>query len=219
MRGAAKRKWNADWHLEPGDVWMDSVLSHTADNCAWIRSLIHHSTQSPCEMAFAEALMGRCLLAGRKCMLLFYADVSLNPHPDAPAGSFDFVADGTRICPVPHFKQPDGDDSSVIFLLIQPNISETGRHPDFVVAAGEWEDLKQLSAGAFYVQSSSARSIAVEIDGHDFHDRTKEQASADRERDRGHLALGLRTARFTGSDVYRDADKCIDETLSLLGVA
>ncbi len=46
--------------------------------------------------------------------------------------------------------------------------------------------------------------IAVELDGHDFHERTKEQASRDKMRDRILMANGWMVLRFTGSDVYRD---------------
>jgi len=52
---------------------------------------------------------------------------------------------------------------------------------------------------------------AIECDGHDYHERTKEQASRDKERDRRLAAAGITTLRFTGSDIHRDLDKCIDE--------
>ena len=59
------------------------------------------------------------------------------------------------------------------------------------------------------------RPLAVELDGHDFHERTKEQASADRERDRALLARGIPTIRFTGSDVYRDPKGVLAEIVAL----
>jgi hypothetical protein len=51
----------------------------------------------------------------------------------------------------------------------------------------------------------------VEIDGHDFHDRTKEQASRDRQRDRYLTLDGYTVIRFTGSDVYNDPYQCAEE--------
>lgn len=45
----------------------------------------------------------------------------------------------------------------------------------------------------------------VECDGHEFHERTKEQAERDRSRDRAVQAMGWRIIRFTGSELYRDA--------------
>jgi very-short-patch-repair endonuclease len=52
---------------------------------------------------------------------------------------------------------------------------------------------------------------SVECDGHNFHERTKEQASHDKQRDRRLAAAGITTLRFTGSDIYNRLDQCIDE--------
>jgi very-short-patch-repair endonuclease len=53
--------------------------------------------------------------------------------------------------------------------------------------------------------------LVVEVDGHDFHDRTKEQASYDRKRDRELSLEGYRVIRFTGSDVYNFPDQCTED--------
>lgn len=50
----------------------------------------------------------------------------------------------------------------------------------------------------------SLDQIVVEIDGHDFHERTKQQAARDRSRDRALTAGGYKVLRFTGSEVYSD---------------
>ena len=55
--------------------------------------------------------------------------------------------------------------------------------------------------------------LAIELDGHDFHERTKEQAQRDKARDRALTEAGYRVLRFTGSEVWRDAGKCVDEVL------
>jgi very-short-patch-repair endonuclease len=47
-------------------------------------------------------------------------------------------------------------------------------------------------------------AYAVECDGHDFHERTKEQAAADRSRDRRLQELGYIVNRYTGSEIWRD---------------
>lgn len=54
-------------------------------------------------------------------------------------------------------------------------------------------------------------NLVVECDGHDFHERTKEQAARDRSRDRDLQAKGYIILRFTGSEIYRDAWKCAEE--------
>jgi hypothetical protein len=58
--------------------------------------------------------------------------------------------------------------------------------------------------------------LVVECDGHDYHDRTKQQASSDRARDRFLLSKNVHTIRFTGSDIFRDANECAVETMRLM---
>lgn len=58
--------------------------------------------------------------------------------------------------------------------------------------------------------------VAVECDGHEFHERTKEQASRDRARDRALQSMGSQIFRFTGSEIYRDAGKCVSEIVNFL---
>lgn len=55
--------------------------------------------------------------------------------------------------------------------------------------------------------------LAIECDGHDFHERTKEQAERDRSRDRALSKAGWLVLRFTGREIYRDALKCAEEVL------
>lgn len=50
--------------------------------------------------------------------------------------------------------------------------------------------------------------LAIECDGHDFHDRTKQQAAYDRARDRELLLRGITTIRFTGSEIHHSAERC-----------
>lgn len=55
------------------------------------------------------------------------------------------------------------------------------------------------------------RWIVVECDGHDFHERTKEQARRDRARDRFLQSKGCRVLRFTGSEIWADPEACAAE--------
>lgn len=57
-------------------------------------------------------------------------------------------------------------------------------------------------------------TLIVELDGHQFHEKTPEQAEHDRKRDRWFAARGLRVIRFTGREVWRDATACATEALS-----
>jgi len=64
----------------------------------------------------------------------------------------------------------------------------------------------------FSVHTPTAR-IAIECDGHDYHERTKEQAKHDRSRDRALTLAGWTVLRFTGSEIYADAIACASQVI------
>lgn len=70
----------------------------------------------------------------------------------------------------------------------------------------------------FVVESFSDKPflVAVECDGHDFHERTKEQAQRDKSRDRELAAMGVQVLRYTGSEITRNARACVIEVLDLM---
>ena len=55
----------------------------------------------------------------------------------------------------------------------------------------------------------------VECDGHDYHERTKQQASHDKRRDRHFTKKGWKVVRFTGSDIWADPAGCVEEAISI----
>lgn len=58
--------------------------------------------------------------------------------------------------------------------------------------------------------------IVVETDGHDLHERTKEQATRDKRRDRDLAAAGWTVLRFTGSEVWADPAGSVTQIHELL---
>jgi len=58
------------------------------------------------------------------------------------------------------------------------------------------------------------KPIAIELDGHDYH-KTKEQRTADAQRERALQSVGWTVIRFTGTEIYHDAQKCVLETIRL----
>lgn len=54
-------------------------------------------------------------------------------------------------------------------------------------------------------------ATAIECDGHDFHEKTKEQARRDKQRDRWFQTRGIGVLRFAGSEIWRDPLKCAEE--------
>ncbi len=70
---------------------------------------------------------------------------------------------------------------------------------DFVVSYSPAEDF--------------VRKLVVECDGHDYHERTKEQAERDKKRDRAISAAGMPVFRFTGRELHRDPQACVEEII------
>lgn len=58
--------------------------------------------------------------------------------------------------------------------------------------------------------------VAIECDGHDFHERTKEQAERDRSRDRELQRLGIPILRFTGREINRSPTDCARQVVNFL---
>lgn len=80
-------------------------------------------------------------------------------------------------------------------ILISPQHQLPGWRVDFLVKA-------------YGLGARRWRHLIVEADGHDFHERTKEQAALDRSRDRWAQLNGYAVMRFTGSEIWTDAWGC-----------
>lgn len=59
--------------------------------------------------------------------------------------------------------------------------------------------------------------VCIECDGHDFHERTKEQAARDKKRDRELATAGWTVLRFTGSEIWKDPSSCVEQVMELIG--
>lgn len=55
--------------------------------------------------------------------------------------------------------------------------------------------------------------IVVECDGHEFHERTKQQAAHDKKRDRALQRLGYPVLRFTGSEIWKSPTRAAVELI------
>ena len=53
-------------------------------------------------------------------------------------------------------------------------------------------------------------TIAVECDGYDFHS-SQEQKDYDKNRDAYFLENGIKTIRFTGKEIHKDARRCVNQ--------
>lgn len=88
---------------------------------------------------------------------------------------------------------PTGDLATEWEAVIFPQHTEGGYRIDFAVKV---------------TAAKREAWIAVECDGHDFHERTKQQAARDKARDRALTAAGYRILRFTGSEIHAEPMKC-----------
>ena len=52
------------------------------------------------------------------------------------------------------------------------------------------------------------KNFIVEVDGHEFHQKTKEQVEHDNERERALQKAGYEVIRFSGTEVYHKAYRC-----------
>lgn len=68
----------------------------------------------------------------------------------------------------------------------------------------------------FVLEDKAGPVLVIECDGHEFHERTKDQAARDRRRDRQILDMaGLITVRFTGREIWQDAEDCADYCVAM----
>lgn len=79
-------------------------------------------------------------------------------------------------------------------LVIHPQEPIAGWRADFMMS--------------FQAAGRREAKFVVECDGHDFHERTKEQAKHDRRRDREMQILGYTVLRYTGSEIWESPRTC-----------
>lgn len=96
----------------------------------------------------------------------------------------------------------DGDVDAMQFEFVLQCQKKIGRHRVDFMASWSYPEY--------------TTKIIVECDGHNFHERTKDQAQRDRAKDRDWQNSGYRVFRFTGSEIYRDAFKCATEVFDAL---
>lgn len=56
----------------------------------------------------------------------------------------------------------------------------------------------------------------IECDGHEFHEKTKEQVQEDKKRDRILAKKGYIVLRFTGSEIINDVNNCVSEIVNFV---
>jgi very-short-patch-repair endonuclease len=98
-------------------------------------------------------------------------------------------------CRLPWFDEGYEFDREEFGFSFMPQVKVSGYRVDFMVLIRH---------------RGGVRRLAIECDGHDYHEKTKEQAQRDKKRDRDLLLAGVQTIRFTGSELFRDPGICFD---------
>lgn len=75
----------------------------------------------------------------------------------------------------------------------------------------------QAVIGIYKVDFLVSDKYVVEIDGHEFH-KTKEQRETDYKRERYLIKRGYIPIRFTGTEVFLEADKCVQEVNDITAI-
>lgn len=66
------------------------------------------------------------------------------------------------------------------------------------------------------IKGIPALGFVVEIDGHDFHEKTKAQVRYDKERERYLISSGAIVIRYTGSEVFCDSNNSAYDTINTI---
>ncbi|XKH51352.1 endonuclease domain-containing protein [Chryseomicrobium palamuruense] len=69
---------------------------------------------------------------------------------------------------------------------------------------------------AITIPGSDDIICVIECDGHDFHEKTKDQVIKDKKRDRTFQSEGIPIFRFTGSEIYNSPYTCVREIANFL---
>ena len=97
------------------------------------------------------------------------------------------------------------------FIVLEPQVQLEGWRVDFIAYAWTNGSVFQRVTGK-QEGKPRWRKLIIECDGHEYHERTKEQAAKDRSRDRSYLQHGCEGVfRFTGSEIWRDPWDCADQ--------
>lgn len=84
-----------------------------------------------------------------------------------------------------------------------------GRHREKKYRADFLVDFLKQVNGIHY-------QFVIECDGHEFHEKTKEQAAKDKKRERNMLESGIVVIRFTGSEVHENPYKCATQAIRII---
>jgi very-short-patch-repair endonuclease len=177
---STQEKWRAAlWHELERQA--QRVLRSRYEQLA---SRIERECESPIERLFLAPMLMTAPFHEADVLRLFGEPTSYDVIPDKIGYYIDVYKPRERFNP------------NIIFVVVFAQVSIGPYRPDFLMCI----------ASRRSIEAGIRVEAAIECDGHDFHERTKEQAERDRSRDRWFLERKLPLFRFTGSEIYRNPE-------------
>ncbi len=109
-------------------------------------------------------------------------------------------------------KQDDCEEKTFSFSMRDYErsfIIDFEEHPQDECFSGYIPDFAIFMKGLY-------QGFAIEIDGHEWHEKTKEQAQRDKRKDRAYIKKGFIPIHFTGSEVFHNSEDCIRELFEII---
>ena len=111
-----------------------------------------------------------------------------------------------------------------LFLTIEKIVKRIDKNKNVQATVLDTQHQIKTKSKAYYLDmvllvllwNGVCLNFAIECDGHDFHEKTKEQARKDKQRERALMADGYTVIRFTGSEIYQDPYGCAEEVYLLV---
>jgi very-short-patch-repair endonuclease len=181
----------SDWRTDFDSMLAEELASHER----WCRALIEQGLENDCESEIERLLLVHLIdwLGG------INTDEHMNFHLNGPGLTPEEVKVDAGMRIMGRSRYAD------LYYALAPQCKIGPYRADAMLLASFVCDVASLP------YRSSELHLVIECDGHDFHERTKEQAARDRMRDRWFTARGYKVLRFTGSEIFRNPRKCASE--------
>lgn len=126
---------------------------------------------------------------------------------------------GILLCEIEHCESPI-EQLLALALSEKAHIIKKFARDYYIETQTEIGEINKIYRVDFSIEvidkNDKAHDFVIECDGHDYHEKTKEQARRDKSRDRYLQRKGYTVIRFTGSEIYEDPYSCAKEVISII---
>jgi hypothetical protein len=156
---------------------------------------------SPCESPLERALMAALTVKGRERFGVFVHGDFLGKRKYLWVDQLEWFDEITE----------EQTRDMIGWVVIEPQVPVGSYRADIMITATLNAYIDPGIGNDHCYMTQVSRTIVVECDGQDFHDRTKQQIAHDRKRDRAMQAAGHMVFRFPGPQIWADPYACADE--------